>query len=368
MNQNFYYNLVSGHSKGWIAAVLRAVLSILATIYSLIIRLRNLLYNQRVFKIHHNETPVISIGNITLGGTGKTPLVIWLCNYLHKQNLSCAILTRGYKTQTKTKTSNNTTINTITDEPAVLSENCRHVEVIVDPDRVAGAAKAIEEFGAKVLIMDDGFQHRRLARDLDIVTIDATQPFGYGKIFPAGLLREPPTSLGRADAVVITRCDQISEPELGKIKNKLLTINPKLLIAQSIHAAANIISTDNSETSVEQLNGSKIFAFCGIGNPNSFITTIEALGAEITGSKIYNDHHQYTQSNLVDIYTQAGLAGAEFILTTQKDWTKIKPLKPDIEDIRLAYMVVEIKFIAGRDKLTCLIKDTLAGKISTINQ
>lgn len=367
MNQNFHHKLISGHLKGWMAAALRAVLSISATIYLLIIRLRNVLYDKQVFKTHHNKAIVISIGNITLGGTGKTPLVVWLCNYLHQQNLSCAVLTRGYKTHTKTTTSNNKTTNTITDEPAVLSENCGHVEVIVDPNRVAGAAKAIEKFGSQVLIMDDGFQHRRLARDLDIVTIDATHPFGYGKIFPAGLLREPLTSLGRADAVVITRCDQIPEPELGKIKNKLLTVNQKILIAQSIHAAVNIISTDHSETSVEQLKECKIYAFCGIGNPNAFLKTIEALGAEITGSKIYNDHHQYTQSNLVDIYTQAELTGAELILTTQKDWTKIRSLKPDKEDIRLAYIAVEIMFIAGRDKLTCLIKDTLAGKISTIN-
>jgi len=367
MNQNFYHKLVSGHLKGWTAAVLRAVLTILAAIYSLIIRLRNILYDRRILKIHHNKALVISIGNITLGGTGKTPLVVWLCNYLHQLDLSCAVLTRGYKTNTKTNTAKNKTTNTITDEPAVLSENCRHLEVIVDPDRVAGAAKAIEKFGAKILIMDDGFQHRRLARDLDIVTIDATQPFGYGKIFPAGLLREPLTSLRRADAVVITRCDQIPEPELGKIKNKLLTVNPNILIAHSIHAAVNIISTDHSEAPIEQLKGSRIYAFCGIGNPNSFINTIKALGAEITGSKIYNDHHQYNQSNLVDIYTQAGLAGAELILTTQKDWTKIKPLEPDTKDIRLAYMAIEIKFTAGRDRLTCLINDTLAGKISKTN-
>ncbi len=367
MNQNFYYKLVSGDTKGLAAVVLRTAFAIAATIYSLIIRLRNLLYDKQVLKIHHNKAFVISIGNITLGGTGKTPLVVWLCNYLHQQNLSCAVLTRGYKTHTKKHNTSNKTTSMITDEPAVLSENCRQVEVIVDPDRVAGAVKAIKKFGAKALIMDDGFQHRRLARDLDIVTVDATQPFGYGKIFPAGLLREPLTSLRRADAVVITRCDQIPEPELGKIENKLRVINPNILLAQSIHAAVNIKSTDDSETSIEQLKGSKIYAFCGIGNPNAFIYTIEALGAEIIGSKLYNDHYQYTQSDLDDIYTQAGFAGADLILTTQKDWTKIKPLKPDLKDIRLAYLAVEIKFIAGRDRLTCLIKDTLAGKISSIN-
>ena len=367
MNQDFYYKLVSGRIKGWTATMLRTALAIAAKIYSSIIRLRNLLYDKNILKTHRSKTVVISIGNITLGGTGKTPLVVWLCNYLHQQNLSCAVLTRGYKTHTKRNTKSNEPPNTITDETAVLSENCPQAEIIVDPDRVAGAAKAIEKFGARVLIMDDGFQHRRLARDLDIVTIDATQPFGYEKIFPAGLLREPLTSLRRADAVVITRCDQIRESELREIENKLRAVNPGILIAQSIHAAVNIESADNTETAVERLKGSKIYAFCGIGNPNAFFNTIEASGAEITGSKVYNDHYQYSQACLADIYTQAKLAGAELILTTQKDWTKIKHLKPDKKDIQLAYLAVEIKFITSLDRLTCLIKDTLAGKISDIN-
>ena len=363
MNQDFYYKLVSGHLKGWTATVLRAALAIAGKIYSLIIRLRNLLYDKQVLKTHHSKAIVISIGNITLGGTGKTPLVVWLCNYLHRQNLSCAILTRGYKTYTKT----NELPNTLIDEPAVLLENCPQAEIIIDPDRVAGAAKAIEKFGAKVLIMDDGFQHRRLVRDLDIVTIDATQPFGFEKIFPAGLLREPLTSLRRADAVVITRCGQIGESELRNIENKLRTVNPDILITQSIHAAVNIKSKDNVETAVEKLKDSKIYAFCGIGNPDAFFNTIKALGAEITGSKNYNDHYQYTRACLADIYTQARLAGASIILTTQKDWSKIKHLKPDKKDIQLAYLAVQIKFITGQDRLTCLIKDTIAGKISNID-
>jgi tetraacyldisaccharide 4'-kinase len=367
MNQDFYYKLVSGRSKGWTATLLRAALAIAAKIYSSIIRLRNLFYDKQVLKTHYNKAVVISIGNITLGGTGKTPLVVWLCNYMHRQNLSCAVLTRGYKTHLKRHTISSESPDTRMDEPAVLSENCPKAEIIVNPDRVAGAEKAIEKFGAKVLILDDGFQHRRLARDLDIVTIDATQPFGHEKIFPAGLLREPLTSLRRADAVVITRCDQIDESELRNIENKLRTVNPDILIAQSIHAVVNIKSKDNVETAVEKLKGSKIYAFCGIGNPDAFFNTIKALGAEITGSKAYNDHHQYSQTSLTDIYAQAKLSGADIILTTQKDWTKIKRLKPDKKDIQLAYLAVEIEFITGLDGLTCLIKDTVAGKISDIN-
>jgi tetraacyldisaccharide 4'-kinase len=267
------------------------------------------------------------------------------------------ILTRGYKsTQNPTpKTQNHT------DEPAMLAESCPRAKVVVNPDRVAGAAEAIGQFGAKVLIMDDGFQHRRLARDLDIVAIDATQPFGYGKMLPAGLLREPVASLERAGAVVITRCDQIGEARLSRLEEKLRTINPNMLIAKSIHAAVSAKTTDD-ETDIGLLKSKKIFAFCGIGNPDAFLNTVEALGAELVGSKVYDDHHNYTDACLADIREQAEKAGADLVLTTQKDWTKV--ISDSESTVPFAYLAIEIKFLAGEGKLTALIRRTLAGRIS----
>ena len=362
MNQDFFYKLVSGHNKGILTALLKILLTAAAKVYKVIIELRNLFYDKHVFKIHHHDVTVISVGNITLGGTGKTPLVVWLCNFLHEQNMPCAVLTRGYKTTHNSKLKTQHFI----DEPAILAESCPHVKVIVNPNRVLGAAEAIAKFGAKVLIMDDGFQHRRLARNLDIVTIDATRPFGYGKIFPAGLLREPVNSLKRADAVVITRCDQITASKLDQIHNKLRVINPDLIIAKSVHAVMNAKTPENKDFGIEHLNGKKVFGFCGIGNPNAFMNTLKTLGAELAGSKIYNDHHQYTDACLADIYQQARLIEAEIILTTHKDWTKIKYLTPDQKDIILAYLGIEINFLAGEDKLRSLINDTLAGKILKI--
>jgi len=253
--------------------------------------------------------------------------------------------------------------NTEIDEPAILIESCPEVKVIVNPDRVAGAAEAVSKFGANTLIMDDGFQHRRLVRDLDIVTIDATRPFGYGKMLPAGLLREPIASLKRADAVVITRCDQITETELSEIEKKLGAINPNMIIARSRHAPTYVQSADNKEISLEHLKGKKIFAFCGIGNPEAFLNTIKQLKANLVGSKVYNDHHHYTNDYLADIYEQARGLKADLILTTQKDWTKIRRLALVKKDIPLAYIGIEIKFLAGEDKLRGLIEKTLAGKM-----
>jgi tetraacyldisaccharide 4'-kinase len=358
LNQQVYRNLISGRSTGLPAALLRFFMGVAATGYSLVVRLHNFLYSKRWLEIHTADVPVISIGNITAGGTGKTPLVIWICRFLQNKNVPCAILTRGYKTtqNSKLKTQN------YVDEPAILTESCTQAKVIVNPNRAEAAAEAVDKFGAKVLIMDDGFQHRRLARDLDIVTIDATCPFGYGKVLPAGLLREPVASLRRADAAVLTRCDQISESELSRIEKKLQLINPDMVIAKSIHNPICAKTLTGEKITIEQLKDKKIFAFCGIGNPDAFLNTIRNTGANLVGSKIYNDHHRYTDSDVDDIHGQANRLGADLILSTQKDHTQYAIRNTQYE-IPFAYLAVEIKFTSGEDKLKQLIEDALAGKI-----
>jgi tetraacyldisaccharide 4'-kinase len=347
--------LISGEKTGFGPAMLRFLLGTASVGYSIAICLRNFLYSAGWLKAHSANAVVISIGNITTGGTGKTPLVIWLCKKI-VSDYQCAILTRGYKTSAQEP-------EKLTDEPAIFSESCPEVHVIVNPDRVAGAEEAAIKFGSKVLIMDDGFQHRRLARDLDIIAIDATLPFGYGRMLPAGLLREPVSSLKRAGAVVITRCDQIPENELSGLEEKLRLINPDMVISRSIHAPAYVKTIDNKEISLEELKDKKIFAFCGIGNPGSFLTTIKTTEAELIGSKIFNDHHQYTETCIADIFEQAELLKADLILTTQKDQNKITRQALSKTDIPLAYIGIEIQFLSGEEKLWRLIEKTLAGKM-----
>jgi tetraacyldisaccharide 4'-kinase len=370
LNQEAYRKLISSES-GCRCPFVGLGLSFAAQVYSLVIRLRNFLYDKGWLKAHRVNAKVLSVGNLTVGGTGKTPLVVWMCNKITKnlklktKNCGCAILTRGYKAtqNSKPKTQN------YGDEPAILAESCPETKVIINPDRVAGANEAITKFGAKVLVMDDGFQHRRLHRDLDIVTIDATLPFGYGRMLPAGLLREPVAALKRADAIVITRCDQISQSQLIEIEAKLQEINPNMVITRSIHNPVCAKLADGKEIGIEQLKGKKIFAFCGIGNPQAFLGTIKGTGAEVVGSKIYDDHHHYTPSDKSSIYEQAGNLKAELILTTQKDRSKlIGDFRFQISDFRppipLAYLAIEIRFVGGEDKIRNLIENTLAGKIS----
>lgn len=363
MNQETYRKLISGQSRGLGSASGRFFLQIAAAGYSSVIGLRNLLYSRGWAKIHRADVPVISVGNITTGGTGKTPLVIRLCKFLQNKNVPCAVLSRGYKTRA-TGDEGRATI----DEPALLAECCPGVQVVVNPDRVAGAKDAVSKFGAEILIMDDGFQHRRLARDLDIVTIDGTLPFGYGRLLPAGLLREPVIALKRADAAVITRCDQAGEAELDRLEDKLKLINPGMVIARSIHAPVCAKSINDREISLEELKGKKIFAFCGIGNPGAFFKTVEGLGAELVGSRVFDDHYHYTDNCLAGIFEQARALNAGLILTTQKDWFSILPSAvPQVsEEMDFAYLAVEIRFISGEKEITQLIKDRLAGKICRI--
>jgi len=369
MNQQAYRKLISGQSTSWFAAFGRCTLGVAGTAYTIGIRLRNFLYCKGWLKTHRVNAAVVSIGNITTGGTGKTPLVIWLYNKitqnskLKTQNCKCAILTRGYKAtqNSKFKTQN------YSDEPAILTKSCPEAKVIVNPNRVTGATEAVNKWGAKILIMDDGFQHRRLGRDLDIVTIDAMCPFGYGKVLPAGLLREPVTALKRADAVVVTRCDQTTAAELAQLEEKLQLINADMPIARSIHAPVCAKSLGHKKISIDELKDKKIFAFCGIGNPNAFSGTIRKLGLNLAGSRVYNDHHRYTDNDIADIYEEAGYLGADLILTTQKDWSKICTYKSSIlnsQDTPFAYLAIQLKFISGEDKITRLIEDALAGKIS----
>jgi len=353
LNQESYRRLISGQSKGIASGALRLLLGLASLIYRIIIFVRNYLYSSGRFKKHRAESVVISVGNITAGGTGKTPLVIWLCKYLESKKINCAIFSRGYKTD-KGKFS---------DEPAILARSCPDAKIIVNCNRVEGASEAINKFGTKVCVMDDGFQHRRLCRELDIVTIDAIRPFGFGRMLPAGLLRESVKSLRRANAVVITRCDQVTSEKLKKTEEKLLSINPSLVIAKSTHSAVCVKRQSKKEMSIEEAKGRKVFAFCGIGNPDAFLKTINGLEFDVVGWKIYNDHYRYQAEDIEDIYEEARYFHADMILSTEKDWNKAILAGADNRDIDFSYLAVELEFTGGEERITELIDKVLSGKI-----
>jgi tetraacyldisaccharide 4'-kinase len=348
LDQNRYRRLISQESGGFGAKICRAFLKLASYPYSAVITFRNQLYDNGYLQSHRAPVPVISVGNITAGGTGKTPLTIWLCNKLAEKNLKVAVLTRGYKTQA-TKPN---------DEPAVIANNCPGTRVIINPDRVAGAVTAIRENGAKVLVMDDGFSHRRLRRDLDIVAIDATCPFGFGRILPAGLLREPLTSLRRAHIAVLTRCDLVPERETARIESRALSINPKLTLARTVHLPLSVKAANMNDVPLSELANRKVLAFCGIGNPDAFLGQLQKLRISLVGSRTYNDHHQYTSDDIADIYEQARYLNAELVLTTEKDWVKAAPLVLT-DEIPFAYLAVKLEFLSQEDTIIAIIDKKL---------
>jgi len=336
-----------------------------AACYEAAITLRNSMYDRGLLKSYRVTAagestsgklavslPVISIGNITAGGTGKTPLVIWVCRFLAERGLKVAILTRGYKSGG----------DVLSDEPAILARSCPRAAVVVEADRVAGGRAAVSRHGAQVMVMDDGFQHRRLARDLDIVTIDATRPFGNKRVLPAGLLRDPVSSLRRAHAAVITRSDQLPEYRVTKIENQLRQINPNMAICRSVHHPTQLGTLGNRLTSIEDVKAKNVFVFCGVGNPEAFVTTVQGLGCNIVGERFFDDHHRYTARDGAALREQARSVQAEMAITTEKDWNKAALLMPPSEVI-FAYLAVELRFVSGQERLAQLIQNAVQGRI-----
>ncbi|MBP7053013.1 MAG: tetraacyldisaccharide 4'-kinase [Phycisphaerae bacterium] len=353
MSQIAYFDIISGRTPGLPGTCARLGLRLLSWPYSMVVRARNGLYSMGLLKSHSAGVPVLCIGNLTTGGTGKTPLVVWLCKHLRAKGFRCAILTRGYKTRS----------GEVSDEPALLAAQCPDAPVIVNPDRVAGAVEAIRTHRAQVLVMDDGFQHRRLARDQNIVAIDATNPFGYGRLLPAGLLREPVSGLKRAQAVVLTRCNQVSEESLAGIETEIRRVNPDLVVARSIHAPVAVRTASDEEIPLAQVEGTRVFAFCGIGNPHAFFRTVEELHTIFAGSEVFDDHHRYTAEDMLAVRRRAQERRASLILTTQKDWTKATQCTVPPGGPPLAYLAVEARITAGEEMLTALIDRVLGGRI-----
>ncbi|MBW8016665.1 MAG: tetraacyldisaccharide 4'-kinase [Planctomycetes bacterium] len=345
LNQNSFRNLISGADKGFFKTLLRISLRIVSIDYRIAVFLRNFGYNKGISSSRKAGVPVISIGNITTGGTGKTPLVIWLCKMLKDKSIPCAVLTRGYKAQDAE----------ISDEPAILARACPDARIVVNPDRVAGAAKAVSEYGAKALVMDDGFQHRRLHRDLDIVAIDATCPFGFGHLLPAGLLREPKTAIKRAQAVVITHYNQSSAEKTDRLVAEIKRIAPDITIAKAVHKHTSAKIMKGRELSIEELKELDLYAFCGVGNPDAFLGNLESYGFNVKGSKVFNDHHDFTEEDMATIYDEAKKLDTNLILSTEKDWVKTALLVRDRFDIDFAFLTLELDFIKGADKIEALV-------------
>jgi tetraacyldisaccharide 4'-kinase len=310
-------------------------LSPLGGLYGLAMKARRNLYRRGVLRVRKLDVPVISVGNLTMGGTGKTPLVEWIAGQLAASNRRVCILTRGYgrtDPDERVIVSNGGEIlsdaERAGDEALLLAERLQgRAAVISDADRASAALWAIENLGSEVFILDDGFQNLALARSLDIVSIDATKPWGNCRLLPAGSLRESPRELARADCVVLTRVNESDgiqelEREISKLSKgrPVFRSRMKILWLRPLNA-------DGGKVSVEKISSSTAAAFCGIGNPHSFFWQVRSAGFRLVHERDFRDHNVYAQSDIDRVVRSATAAGAEVLLTTAKDEVKLRSLR-----------------------------------------
>jgi len=336
MDQQAARDILSGRRRGLGAALLRGLAWVLSKPYGWAVRLRRVMYRVGLGGSHRAPVPVISVGNLTTGGTGKTPMVAWIAERLRQAGFRPAILMRGYKSR-----------DGISYEAEMLRRTTG-AAVVVNPDRLA-AARAAAQAGAEVLILDDGFQHLRLKRDLDIVLIDATNPFGYGHCLPRGLLREPPSALREADVVVITRADLVGSEALAELRERLVRLAPGADILQAGHVPTAVILPAGRHLPPSVLAGKPVAAFCGIGNPESFFATLSAAGAEVVKKMTFDDHAAYDAAALERIAREVAGCRAEALVTTAKDRVKIED--PTSLPLPLWTLQVGMGLVGGGEEL-----------------
>jgi tetraacyldisaccharide 4'-kinase len=282
--------------------------------YGAVSHLRARAYRNGILKQQHLDGIVISVGNLTTGGTGKTPMVLWIAGRLAAERKSVGILTRGYRGKFGSKTASAADGSESTsDEVQLLKARLGEAVAFgVGADRFA-RGRELAKRGVKWFVLDDGFQHLQLARDVDVVMIDATNPFDGGHLLPAGRLREPKTALARAGVIVITRSNHSPAVEAAVRRDS----DAPIFYA---HAELDSVSAPfHPHLTEQEARGKKLFAFCGIGNPQAFISDLRGWGFQIAGHKFFPDHHRYSRSDIREIEAEARSAGAGGVICTEKD-------------------------------------------------
>jgi tetraacyldisaccharide 4'-kinase len=348
-----FKRLVDGTARGMGPTLARVALAGLSAPYGLVISCRNAAYDLDLLPTAKGPIPVISVGNLTLGGTGKTPLVAWLARAFAARGLQPAIVSRGYGAARGERS----------DEAAELAILLPTVPHVADRDRIAGVQTAAAA-GAEIALLDDGFQHRRLARDLDIVAVDATDPFGGGRLFPRGLLREPLSGLARAHAVVLTRATAVDARRRSEIRSRLERACPGGLPpvwVEATHRPMRLRSASGDTQPLESLATARIAAFAGIGNPAAFRTSLANLGATLVGFRSFPDHHAYTLADLDAIHDWATGLHADLVVTTLKDLVKVRADR--LGDVPLFALEIALDILPSGDssaRLETLLEPVVA--------
>ena len=341
----YILNVLAGRKKGLFPFLLKALLAFASGVYRFLHMTRKGLYRVGILRGTRISIPVISVGNLTMGGTGKTPIVEMLARKIAQQGLPTAILARGYGK-----------IDPSQDDENLLFD-IDHVIRLTGANRVESAKRAIEEFQARTIILDDGYQHFQIQRDLDILVVDCLNPFGGEHLLPRGGLREDPSHTDRADILILTRSDQVDEKSLHTLKARLTDLSQGKPIVETNHKPTHLRSLGNKQRhELDWLQGKRINAFCGLGNPEGFRKTIESLGAELCLFRAFPDHHTYTKSDLQRLNLEAQEFMADILLTTEKDSLK---LHQESFEKPLFVLRIEIEITRGQEQLDRALAKTL---------
>lgn len=338
MDEQQYLELISTDAPTVVQRLLRVPLRIASWGYSAVMSVRNWLFDRDVLPIYETPVPVISVGNLTTGGTGKTPVVAQLVAWLGESGKHPGIVSRGYKQLSEAGN----------DEARVLELACPGIPHVQNRDRVKAVFDVSLEHGAEAIVADDAFQHRRMSRALDVVLIDARQPWGQGHVLPRGLLREAKRGLKRAGAVVLTRADQVDDSVKEAIWNEVHRFKPDAPKIEVAFHPDSLVDVDGQRHPLKTIDGS-VFAFCGIGNPDAFRSTLEQQGLTIGGFHAFADHHHYAEADLLDLARQASESGADCLVTTVKDLVKIDAAW--LSGTSLQALDIRTRFLNGEDVL-----------------
>jgi tetraacyldisaccharide 4'-kinase len=364
--ETFVLEVIFEQRPGKRAALARSALFVFSKGFQLIVAFRQFLYSVRILRDSTLGVQVIAIGNLTVGGTGKTPVVEKFARELRDQGRIVAILSRGYRskppplrkrllnkllfreesTPPRVVSDGKSLLldsETAGDEPYMLASNLKDVIVLVDKDRVKSGRYAIEKFGCDTLLLDDGFQYWKLrGRRRDIVLIDYQQPFGNEHLLPRGTLREPPSHLARASVIFITKSNGSTE----ELRKRIQRYNPHARIIECVHHPLYFEDVFTGERKgLDFVKGKKIASLSGIAQPESFEQSLQALGGELVYSKRFADHHRFSQQEILNVINRGKKRQAQVIVTTQKDAVRFPKL--DRRDLAICFVRVEIKILRG---------------------
>lgn len=347
--ESFYLDIISGRRQGLTGPLLRGLLASLTPIYGAASELRRFAFDRGWGHTHRVGVPVFSIGNLTTGGTGKTPTVAWLVQELLRRGRQPAIVSRGYRSLDGEGN----------DEKRLLDQLCPGVPHAQQRDRVVAARDVIESAACDVIVLDDGFQHRRLHRDLDILLIDAVHPWGFGHLLPRGLLRERIRALSRADVILMTRCDLASTEHLDALRKQITGLVEAPILATSF-AVKELVNFERKSRPLGDLLEHRVSAFCGIGNPDGFRRTLATLGCPVADAHFrpFPDHHHYIAGDLDRLGRWAQEHHAELLVTTRKDLVKIG--REQLGGIPVYAIDIDLTFLDAPDPLRDLLSTALS--------